>query len=198
MTWLQTIILFAGFGFLPFWIACIVVCIGWLRDRGGEYWLAGHWYMIFGFWASRVTLGIACITYVAFWVAPGDVSQQWKIALGVLGTLASAVLLFMGFLSLRSKYRQRKARAELVHALAYVRNHPAVIQIAGSQVKVSQGVCMETDDIPVRYEITINTPVPVYAIVDVSRPSGKALFTLACITPLSHGYRDPLKDPCEQ
>ena len=191
MTGLQTFALFVGFGFLPFWIGTLIVCAGGLSKQANhDYWMVAPWLMVGGLGASFVTMGIACIVYFAFWASAGDVSQKWEAARAAAGIAVGAVLLFICFRVARHKYHQRRAKAESILALEYTRNHPEVIQLAGGQVEVSQVNSREMSSKAFRYEIEIHTPTPVFAIVDLSRVSGKAAFNLACITPLGPHQRD--------
>ena len=101
-----------------------------------------------------------------------------------------------GTLWLRYEYRQNDIKNEEALALDFVKNNSTVIQKVGHGFEPSLSTASQTKDgRRVRYEFSVGT---LYAIVSVSRSSGKPEFTLNCITPVVWVARDPNKDPCKQ
>lgn len=82
----------------------------------------------------------------------------------------------------------------------FVKHNPDVIRAVGA----IQGVGRESSTmkpgeiVPSRYIASVGGDSSTYAVIDVSRISGNAKFSLACLTHLSLGQRDPFKDVCKQ
>lgn len=96
---MKKVIFFAGFGFLPLWVAIAVVCLGSLRASAPfEYWAVAPWLIIFSVPVCVVTLVIALVTLVIYNRTPGNPSQKSKIAATsfllcvlVVGAIAAAL-----------------------------------------------------------------------------------------------------------
>ncbi|WP_411881896.1 hypothetical protein [Polaromonas sp. YR568] len=84
-------------------------------------------------------------------------------------------------------------------AYDFVTRNPQLIQLVGGPVKVyPASATTYSDSSRGRYEYSLMGGKPLYAIVDVSRSSGKSNFRLACVTTLSMGAREAGKDDCLQ
>jgi hypothetical protein len=111
-------------------------------------------------------------------------------------SLVLAVSAVAGALWMRRENQRQALETERNLAGEFVRSNPRVIQAFGENFKVYPPASITEDGLPVRYEVVIATAPWSYAIVDVSRKSGSSVFTLACITSVPGGKRDPWKDPC--
>ena len=101
-----------------------------------------------------------------------------------------------GTLWVRNEYRQNEIKIEEALALDFVKNNSFVIQKVGRGIKPSLSTASQPKDgRRVRYEFWVGG---LYAIVSVSRPSGKPEFILNCITPVAWVDRDATKDTCKQ
>lgn len=82
----------------------------------------------------------------------------------------------------------------------FVKNNKDVIREAGG-IKATypeSSTTKQTEVMPSRYIVSVNGSKNIFAVVDVSRSSGDAKFTLACVSHLSMGQRDSSKDVCKQ
>lgn len=97
-------------------------------------------------------------------------------------------------------YANQIAADEWSQAIEFVKNNKDVLREVGSIKGVGRVASRKKhgETIPSRYELSVGGDRSAYAIVDVSRSSGVAQFTLACLTHLSLGMRDPFKDACKQ
>ncbi|WP_411883343.1 hypothetical protein [Polaromonas sp. YR568] len=81
-------------------------------------------------------------------------------------------------------------------AYDFVTQNAQLIQLVGGPVKVyPASATTYSDSSRGRYEYSLKDK-PLYAIVDVTRSSGKSHFRLACVTTLSMGAREAGKDDC--
>ncbi len=92
-----------------------------------------------------------------------------------------------------------EAEKEKQLAYDFVTRNPQLIQLVGGPVDVfPASATTYSDSSRGRYEYTLKGGKRLYAIVDVSRSSGKSHFRLACVTTLSMGAREAGKDDCLQ
>jgi hypothetical protein len=99
-----------------------------------------------------------------------------------------------------------KKEHELKLVAEFVKSDKTVIQFAGENITIHPhgGGWMKPKSIlPFKYEIPItgtNNSKKLYVFVDVFRswPVGSPIFSLACISSLSPGSRDAIKDVCKQ
>jgi hypothetical protein len=186
-----------GFGLLPLLVASVLVYLGSFDYHfSTEYWAVAPWYIIATIPVSLVAFFIAFTTLVIFENVSGDHSRKRKIALAcfVLLVFAAAGMAYV-YWENREEHKQ-DLKDEQFLAQEFVRNNPVVIQAAGDKFSVFPAVTVGS--VPIRYEFSVRSDATVFAIVDVSRETGNPVFTLACITPISIGYRDSSKDPCAQ
>lgn len=84
--------------------------------------------------------------------------------------------------------------------MEFVKNNAEVIREVGT----IRGIGRESytqrpgEIVPSRYIASVGGERSAYAVIDVSRAGGKAVFSLACLAHLSLGQRDPFKDVCKQ
>jgi hypothetical protein len=91
----------------------------------------------------------------------------------------------------------REDASSEAQVLAYVAANPTVMSAAGGTPKVSlESRRMTRFSSTVEYDVAVDGEQTVFAIVRVERGWGRSKFVLACITPLSLGYRDAAKDSC--
>lgn len=84
-------------------------------------------------------------------------------------------------------------------AYDFVTRNPQLIQLVGGPVDVfPASATTYSDSSRGRYEYSLKGDKRLYAIVDVTRSSGKSHFRLACVTTLSMGAREAGKDDCLQ
>jgi hypothetical protein len=96
-------------------------------------------------------------------------------------------------------YENQTKKEEEQLALEYITHNEQVIKLAGGAVNTYpvSSTTYSNDRNKGRYEFSI-IGTKFYAIVDVNRSSGKSVFTLACVTAISMGYREAGKDDCSQ
>lgn len=81
----------------------------------------------------------------------------------------------------------------------FITENKQLAELVGGSVEVfPSSATTYNDPSRARYEYSIKGKLPLYAIVDVSRISGKSHFRLACVTTLSQGKREAGKDDCLQ
>lgn len=91
-----------------------------------------------------------------------------------------------------------KKKNEEQLALEFITHNQQVSKLIGGPVEVFPALSTRYPDADKgRYEYSIKGK-KLYAIVNVSRSSGKPVFSLACVTTLSMGYREAGKDDCQQ
>jgi hypothetical protein len=97
-------------------------------------------------------------------------------------------------------YENQTRKEEERLALEYITHNDQVIKLAGGTVKTfpASSTIYSNDRNKGRYDFSITGHRTFYAIVDVNRSSGKPVFSLACVTTLSMGYREAGKDACTQ
>lgn len=97
-------------------------------------------------------------------------------------------------------YANQITESEWLKAADFVKSNKEVMREVGTIKGVGRvaGTMKHGETIPSRYELSVGGDRSAYAIVDVSRSSGEARFTLACLAHLSLGQRDPFKDVCKQ
>lgn len=97
-------------------------------------------------------------------------------------------------------YAAQATREEWALATGFVKNHQQVISEAGgiTQVYPESSLLKRTDVMPYRYIVSVVGAKRVHAVLDVSRSSGRPNFTLACVSHIAPGNRDPFKDVCAQ
>jgi hypothetical protein len=90
-----------------------------------------------------------------------------------------------------------KNEEKLAHE--FITQNKQLADLVGGPVEVfPSSATTYNDSSRARYEYSISGKLPLYAIVDVSRVSGKSHFRLACVTTLSQGKREVGKDDCMQ
>lgn len=100
-------------------------------------------------------------------------------------------------------YAAQESKKEWERVIDFARNNPDVIREAGKVIDafaVSSTRNSSTEVMPSRYEVAVKgiNGKSVYAIIDVSRTTNPASFTLACTTRTSLGNRDVRKNACFQ
>lgn len=89
---------------------------------------------------------------------------------------------------------------EWLQATDFVKGNKDVIREVGSIKGVGRESSKKKagETLPSRYIVSVGGDRSAYAVINVSRLSGNTQFTLACLTHLSLGMRDPFKDECKQ
>lgn len=97
-------------------------------------------------------------------------------------------------------YAARAAREEMALVTGFVKSHEQVIREAGGipEVYPESSLLKRAEVMPYRYIVSVVGATTVHAVVDVSRSGGKPSFTLACVSRIPPGQRDPRKDVCAQ
>lgn len=99
--------------------------------------------------------------------------------------LISAVAVGTAAFAMVNSTRQAQSMAEEKQlAVEYVKQRQDIMQEAGGKVSVSLVSSLIRHDRHTLYDIGVHGEKTMYAIVEVSRASGKPVFTLACVTPL--------------
>lgn len=187
----------AGFGLSPLWLAIVLLWLG-ARGAGAEYWTAAPWLLLVALPACLITLLIALATLAVYDRSSGIESRRRSIAINAFLLLVIAVTAATGVLWLRHEQKQREIEIEQRLVLDFVREEKRVAEAAGGPFTTSLMATTLVQGTPVRYEVAVYAPNTVYALVDVARSPSGPVFSLACVTPLSLGKRDPFKDPCRQ
>jgi hypothetical protein len=195
---MKKIIFVIGFGLLPVIAASIFVYIESFSYHGpsSEYWTVAPWYIIAAMPVSLVTFSIATVTLLVYGGVSGDRSRKRRIASASFALMALVAVGAAGFYLMNHEKQKQDLKDEQFLAQEFVRKNPAVIQAVGEKFGVYPAVVV--GQVPIRYEFSVRSDATVYAIVDVSRVSGHPEFSLACMTPVSIGYRDSSKHPCAQ
>lgn len=91
-------------------------------------------------------------------------------------------------------------KKEWLLVLDFVKNNKDVIREVGTIKGVGResSTMKQGEIIPSRYIVTVGGDRSAYAVIDVSRITNDTKFSLACLTHLSLGQRDPFKDVCKQ
>lgn len=187
----------AGFGLLPLWLALGLLYLGGQQAPAG-YWTAAPWLLVAIVPACLVTLLVALATLAIYARASGIESRRRRIAINTFLLLVLAVSAAAGVLWLRHEQRQEEIRIEQQLVLDFVQEETRIREAARGPFTTSLMATTLVQGDPVRYDIAVYAPHTVYALVDVVRSPKGPVFSLACITPLSLGKRDPFKDPCRQ
>jgi tetratricopeptide (TPR) repeat protein len=89
---------------------------------------------------------------------------------------------------------------EWLQVMDFVKSNKDVIKEVGTIKGVGResSTKKQGEIIPSRYIASVGGDRSAYAVIDVSRISGDSKFSLACLTHLSLGQRDPFKDVCKQ
>lgn len=97
-------------------------------------------------------------------------------------------------------YENQTIEKEWQQATDFVKNNKDVILEVGNIKGVGRESSKKKagEALPSRYIVSVGGDKSAYAVVDASRSSGNVQFTLACLTHLSLGMRDPFKDECKQ
>lgn len=195
---MRIIIFVIGFGLLPVIAASIFVYVGSLSYHGpsSEYWTVAPWFIIAAMPVSLVTFSIATITLLVSAGVSGDRSRKRRVASGAFALMVLVSVGAAGLYLLNQKTQKQDRKNEQFLAQEFVMKNPAVIQAVGETFEVYPAAVV--GQVPIRYEFSVRSDATVYAIVDVARESGRPEFSLACITPVSIGYRDSSKHPCAQ
>jgi len=195
---MKKIIFVIGFGLLPVIAASIFVYVGSLSYHGpsSEYWTVAPWYIIAAMPVSLVTFSIATITLLVSAGVSGSRSRKRRVASGAFVLMVLVAVGAAGLYWMNQKKQKQNLKDEQFLAQEFVRKNPTVIQAVGEKFEVYPAVVV--GQVPIRYEFSVRSDATVYAIVDVSRESGRPEFSLACMTPVSIGYRDSSKHPCAQ
>jgi hypothetical protein len=135
------------------------------------------------FWL-RSMLGAAALGGVFLLVRPSVGDRVTRLAVPVMTAIHDL-----------GKEGQEKEKAS---AVAFVKSQKAVADAVGQDFRASVASIKLVKDAPVEYDISVVGRKTAYAIVRVSRSSGRVDFALACMTPLHGGQRDPFKGACEQ
>ena len=127
-------------------------------------------------------------------LAAGAMLRQ-RQRLIALALLSPTVLYWLGTTVLEAKQKDEWARVT-----EFVRAHAAVRQAAGENPRIYPSMSRKASNgLPTRYELSVSGTTQVFAIVDASRSSfGAPQFSLACISTIPPGRRDPFKDACAQ
>jgi len=182
-----------GFGAAKGAIAYLVACVGVgvlavaFVPSVAEH--APMWIMI------ALTFGLPFVAAAAgFGLAAGAMLRQGQ-RLIALALLSPTLLYGLGTTVLEAKQKNEWARVT-----DFVRAHAAVRQAAGENPRIYPSMSRTAPNgLPTRYELSVSGTTHVFAIVDVARSSlGAPQFSLACISTISPGQRDPFKDACAQ
>jgi hypothetical protein len=95
-------------------------------------------------------------------------------------------------------FAESETKKEWSQVIEMAKHHPEVTRAAGQPREAfpESHITNHGEVMPSRYIVAIAGGA--YAVFDVLRLSGKPKFTLACVTHLSMGRRDPFKDICRQ
>lgn len=112
--------------------------------------------------------------------------------------LVSAPMALGSYLPLQIARAKESERASSnAQALAFVAANSAAMAAAGGTPKVSLASRTETKHgETIEYDVAVEGERTVFAIVKVEQVKGRSKLVLACITPLSLGYRESGKDAC--
>jgi hypothetical protein len=199
-------LLFAGFGLLPLWLAIVLVVAG---DSGSsDYWTAAPWVIFAAVPVCTVTLVIAAITSAVYRATNADHPRKLKRAAAIFGVLVVAGVSTVAFLLIRYDNKRLDRAAEGQAARSFVENHEAVRSATPAISRAMYfGTAVDPNGDDYRYVFSLYSPdtpyfaeAPdrgIYAIVDVDRGSGRAVFKLRCIVPKKdpRGW-DFKDDPC--
>jgi hypothetical protein len=184
---------------LPIWASFVFIAIGSFQSKGGDYWAAAPWIMVF---ATIKYLGqtimAAAVTAAVYFLVPGNPKRKLSVA-----TLVSMALLFgvawMANVQRLDDKQARRVSAEEANAVkAFVSNAPELPEVATPPVVAHVIRNINRDGVPVRYAVTVKSEVTsrgAVVIVDVDRSAGEPRFTWVC-TAKRDLYDWERKDPC--
>lgn len=123
------------------------------------------------------------------------------IELGVtaMNAISSFALLLLGALSgcgyIQHEIYNKKVTEEYQQAIAFVKNNDVVIREVGGirDVIPSRSLAKHGESLPSRYVLSVHGIKSTSAVLNVSRLSGRAQFTLACLgdfPPLQDAFKD--------
>ena len=181
---LRLLLLFGGFGLLPFWASLVYVYAG-SRNAGSDYWNAAPWLIGLSLPFCAITLAMAGITFAVYAGTKGDNSRKLKRALSCFALLTVLVLGGAGLVWNRYQGREADIAAEREAGKAFVEQHAEVIAVAPKGFRVGLSSSRMVDNLPVEYTYYVHSrrdPAPAYmAIVEVSRNGSESLFRLRCV-----------------
>lgn len=133
----------------------------------------------------------ALVAAIALGAFAGSLFRQGRYAIALLPFLP--ILLFM--------WHHHGERSDEVseqgQVFDFVFSHKELGPLAGENLRARLMTrTTYSDRRPGRYEFSLNTKEPLYAIVLVDRSSGRPNIRLACVTRLHTGQRDTRRDPC--
>ena len=154
-------------------------------------------------WAIPVCLGGAFIGKCFLVITSKNSFQRRCVGIG----LPVVALSLAGALIFNTQIKEKNKKDEVSKATDFVKNHKDVIEKVGNDIEINQvSSSISSSGVLMRYEFSV-TPKgssfairqakKIFAIVDVSR-AGSDLFSIACLTSIQPGNRDPFKDPCKQ
>ncbi len=173
-----------------------------------------------GIAASAITVlvfSIIAIFFSGLWVIPIAVSLPYLLIASVLGATSGtklregkkliALALFIPLLVYWAGLItiEIKKEHELQLVVEFIKSNKEINLITGEGMAVQTpgGWTKSKNPFPFRYEAffgSTKTPKGFYAFVDVTRTwwGGSPTFSLACVSSLSQGERDPRIDVCKQ
>lgn len=188
-----------GFGFLPLWGSVVAVYLGSIQAHTSpDYWAVAPWLVIAAVPFCGITFGIATVTLFVHKRTVGDESRKFKFSVLTFLSLCAVVIIAAALLRQQNKARELDRKNEELMALDFVKNQKTVALTVGENFSVSLVSTTISHSAPLQYDISVSGKKQMYAIVNVSHASGSTTFSLACLTPLYVGQRDPFKDPCNQ
>jgi hypothetical protein len=144
-----------------------------------------------GPWAvGLLAIGALVGAWSRKYATTGKLRYTAVIATIVFGS--AAVLIFKSDQNEHNEIEQKQL------ALDFVKQNQEIMRQVGGNAEVDVVTAGMTGNKTVSYDIGVRGQKTIYAIVEVSRQSGKPVFTLACTTSLYFGHRDPHKHPCTQ
>jgi hypothetical protein len=196
---LKKLAFLGGFGFLPLWAAVVAMYLGSIQPHASsQYWTVAPWLAIAAVPYCGITLGIAFATLVVHKRTAGDESRKFKLSVLTFFSLCAAAVIAAALLWMEHKSQERDLKNEDIKAMEFVKNQKAAALAVGGDFRVSIVSTKISQGIPIQYDISVSGKKQMYAIVNASHASGSTNFSLACLTPLYIGQRDPSKDPCNQ
>jgi hypothetical protein len=203
---LGLILFLLGFGLLPLWASVAYVYLQSLRTTQAEYWAAAPWLIIAALPFCSITLAMAGITYLVFWVTGGARSRRLTRAIACFFMLSLLVVAGAGIFWKRHATREANIEAEKAAGRIYVEKSREVAGAIPGRIRAGLSESrVARDGLAVRYiyyvypEHDLVSASAVMAVVDVSRSSGVASFRIACVVSRADYKRRsvPGGDPCQ-
>lgn len=170
-------LLLGVFGFLPLWVAIVVLVLGgWGRPETDAYWTVAPWMVVAAVPLSGITLLIAFATMAVFNRASGDGPRKLRSALASLLGFVALAAVGAGLIWLNYQRNERRSRSETAAALEFVKTNPEVIRAAGPVRDAA--VSSRTLASDPRFSITVRGDRWIYAIVH----SEKGRLKLVCLS----------------